>query len=358
MLEMVYKYRFTLVILTSRFEATRGLFWDGPRNFEPRSDEEGDARAGIPSPSFHATPTGGRLATTGPALWNLVADEALSLQYPPSTSIQAFADDFLIVAAAGSERALGSLASEALATFKTWSDKHKLEIAVEKTNFLLLSNLRRGPSIFWDGRRLKRVRVSKYLGVFFDQKLNWAHHLKEQGAKALQQHRSLMRIAGTTWGLTQKLRLQLYKTVTERTLAHGDAIWGRDITWRLQTYLEQKPKALSPQYYRSLQDNTGLMPLHIKMQTKAQLIQISRLRQDILIGNRIYRSVELEEKASGWPRHPSLVLGEERVCPVDSLWAPRSKIITQRAPRWTQEWAQHTVPLTTIAISYQCGKRD
>ncbi|GBM15041.1 hypothetical protein AVEN_266927-1 [Araneus ventricosus] len=29
-----------LVILTSRFEATRGLFWDGPRNCEPRSDTE------------------------------------------------------------------------------------------------------------------------------------------------------------------------------------------------------------------------------------------------------------------------------------------------------------------------------
>ncbi|GBN83449.1 hypothetical protein AVEN_92868-1 [Araneus ventricosus] len=35
--------KFSLVILTSRFEATRGLFWDGPRNFEPRSDDESDA---------------------------------------------------------------------------------------------------------------------------------------------------------------------------------------------------------------------------------------------------------------------------------------------------------------------------
>ncbi|GBL92757.1 hypothetical protein AVEN_213694-1 [Araneus ventricosus] len=49
-----------LVILTIRFAATRGLFWDGPRNFEPRSDDEDDT----PSPNFHATPTGGRLATT------------------------------------------------------------------------------------------------------------------------------------------------------------------------------------------------------------------------------------------------------------------------------------------------------
>ncbi|GBN98685.1 hypothetical protein AVEN_137680-1 [Araneus ventricosus] len=45
-------------------EATRGLFWDGPRNFEPWSLDEDDTWVGIPSPNFHATPTGGRLTTT------------------------------------------------------------------------------------------------------------------------------------------------------------------------------------------------------------------------------------------------------------------------------------------------------
>ncbi|GBM00937.1 hypothetical protein AVEN_151392-1 [Araneus ventricosus] len=53
-----------LVKLTSRFEATRGLFWGGPRNFQHRSDDEDDTLVGTPSPNFHATPTRGRLATT------------------------------------------------------------------------------------------------------------------------------------------------------------------------------------------------------------------------------------------------------------------------------------------------------
>ncbi|GBN43073.1 hypothetical protein AVEN_201041-1 [Araneus ventricosus] len=56
--------QFSLVILTSRFEAARGLFWDGPCNFESWSEDEGDTGAGIPSPNFHATPKGGSLATT------------------------------------------------------------------------------------------------------------------------------------------------------------------------------------------------------------------------------------------------------------------------------------------------------
>ncbi|GBM06642.1 hypothetical protein AVEN_190864-1 [Araneus ventricosus] len=48
-------------MLTSRSKATRGLFWDGTRNFEPRSNVKEDTRA-APSPSFRTTLTRGRLA--------------------------------------------------------------------------------------------------------------------------------------------------------------------------------------------------------------------------------------------------------------------------------------------------------
>ncbi|GBM46984.1 hypothetical protein AVEN_217286-1 [Araneus ventricosus] len=33
-------------------------FWDEPRNFEPRTDDDYVTRVGTPSPSFHITPTG------------------------------------------------------------------------------------------------------------------------------------------------------------------------------------------------------------------------------------------------------------------------------------------------------------
>ncbi|GBM08669.1 hypothetical protein AVEN_52754-1 [Araneus ventricosus] len=56
--------QFSLVILKSRFEATRGLFWDGPRNFEPRSHDKDYTRAGTLPLSFRTPPAGKRLATT------------------------------------------------------------------------------------------------------------------------------------------------------------------------------------------------------------------------------------------------------------------------------------------------------
>ncbi|GBM54495.1 hypothetical protein AVEN_189529-1 [Araneus ventricosus] len=51
------------VRLTSRFEATRGLFRDGPRNFEPRSDDEDDTLAGNPFSKFPLHTDRRRLAT-------------------------------------------------------------------------------------------------------------------------------------------------------------------------------------------------------------------------------------------------------------------------------------------------------
>ncbi|GBM26988.1 hypothetical protein AVEN_47188-1 [Araneus ventricosus] len=58
-----------LVILTSRFEVTRGLFWDGPLNFEPRSDDEYDNRAGT-TPALPVHPCG--LETLWVSRWTWV----------------------------------------------------------------------------------------------------------------------------------------------------------------------------------------------------------------------------------------------------------------------------------------------
>ncbi|GBM21829.1 hypothetical protein AVEN_32826-1 [Araneus ventricosus] len=96
---------------------------------------------------------------SGPDLWNLVAEGALKAEYPVNTS---------------------SLATESLKIFKNWSDKHG------RTRFLHISNLRRGPSIFWGNERVKRTDLLRYLGVYLNKKMKWTHHFVQQGAKALQ----------------------------------------------------------------------------------------------------------------------------------------------------------------------------
>ncbi|GBO22060.1 hypothetical protein AVEN_4141-1 [Araneus ventricosus] len=49
------------ILITIRRGSTRGPFWDGPSNFEPRSDDEDGAWVGSPSPGIRVAPTGGCL---------------------------------------------------------------------------------------------------------------------------------------------------------------------------------------------------------------------------------------------------------------------------------------------------------
>ncbi|GBN90538.1 hypothetical protein AVEN_51648-1 [Araneus ventricosus] len=56
--------RFSLVISVSRFEETRGLFWDEPHYFEPLSDDETTPELEAHAPIFHTTPAGGVRFTT------------------------------------------------------------------------------------------------------------------------------------------------------------------------------------------------------------------------------------------------------------------------------------------------------
>ncbi|GBN24231.1 hypothetical protein AVEN_102236-1 [Araneus ventricosus] len=56
---------------------------------------------------------------SGPALWNLVANEILQENWPINSSIQAFADDFVLVSHAPTRVQLESQINESIAKFST-----------------------------------------------------------------------------------------------------------------------------------------------------------------------------------------------------------------------------------------------
>ncbi|GBM11094.1 Putative protein in type-1 retrotransposable element R1DM [Araneus ventricosus] len=101
---------------------------------------------------------------SGPAVWNLVGNEILQENWPINTRIQAFADDFVLVSHALTRVQLESQINESIAKFSIWTSKNQLQISAEKTNYLLISKLVRGPTIRWQGERIKRAHAIKYLG--------------------------------------------------------------------------------------------------------------------------------------------------------------------------------------------------
>ncbi|GBM52556.1 hypothetical protein AVEN_138527-1 [Araneus ventricosus] len=98
--------------------------------------------------------------------------------------------------------------------------------------YILIGNLVRGPTITWGRESINRCRTIKYLGIMFDEKLNWAARIEHQGTKTALTHKRLVRIAGATWRLKQEHRRILYSTVAEgmRMILHGAAAWEQNLS--------------------------------------------------------------------------------------------------------------------------------
>ncbi|GBM24779.1 hypothetical protein AVEN_245034-1 [Araneus ventricosus] len=82
-----------------------------------------------------------------PTLWNLVANEILQDTCPENTSIQAFADDFVIVSHAPTKIKIQIQIHAAIEKFSNWSNKNELQISTGKTQYILFSKLTRAPRI-------------------------------------------------------------------------------------------------------------------------------------------------------------------------------------------------------------------
>ncbi|GBN49432.1 Retrovirus-related Pol polyprotein from type-1 retrotransposable element R1, partial [Araneus ventricosus] len=110
---------------------------------------------------------------SGPALWNLVANEILNQVWPDNVHIQAFADDFVLVIKADTNKSLVEGTQSAITQFSSWCSENELAISAEKTNYILFSKMVRSPKITWNGYKINRVKYFNYLGIHVDDRLIW-----------------------------------------------------------------------------------------------------------------------------------------------------------------------------------------
>ncbi|GBN50374.1 Putative protein in type-1 retrotransposable element R1DM [Araneus ventricosus] len=242
---------------------------------------------------------------SGTAIWNLVANEILQENWPINTSIQAFADDFVLDSHAPTRVQLESQINESIVKFSTWTSKNQLQISAEKTNYLLINKLVKGLTIRWQGERIKRAHAIKYLGVCIDEKMNWNTHLKAQSTRATQIYQNLLKNSREILGISQNHRRTLYKTVIERVLAHGAVAWCLEPTVRIARILStiQRPflLAISGAY-----KTTSMAALQL-------ILALFRLRIPLYTNVCDINPSEIGEKATGWSTHPSEHLSRTQI---------------------------------------------
>ncbi|GBL94907.1 hypothetical protein AVEN_173300-1 [Araneus ventricosus] len=129
----------------------------------------------------------------------------------------------------------------------------------------------------------------------------------EQGKRAMDQYQHLFRIAGKTWCINKNIRRLLYRTVIERTLCHGAAAWGHNMTSRLQKKLDSIQRlfllyitgAYRTTPTAALQVVTGLQPLHLQIQQEATYVRVARARSSSNFFTVLFSPTDYESKSSG-----------------------------------------------------------
>ena len=116
------------------------------------------------------TPQGSRV---GPIIWNITFDDLLEMELPESIELVGFADDTLVVCQAHNVDILELRVNESLRRVKRWLDGRGLQMALHKTEAVLVTDRRSfsTPKIILEGTEVKWKNQLTHLGVELDRKL-------------------------------------------------------------------------------------------------------------------------------------------------------------------------------------------
>lgn len=162
----------------------------------------------------------------GPDFWNAMYDGLLRLQMPEGVYLVGYADDVAIVIIARNAAQAQLKLTTAMLLVLRWMREHGLELALAKTEIVLLTR-KRVPTVI--PMTVASVEVmtkptAKYLGVTLDTKLKYGAHLKTVAKKALTRVNDLGRLMANVRGPRPATRRLLMAT-THSILLYGAEVW-------------------------------------------------------------------------------------------------------------------------------------
>lgn len=103
----------------------------------------------------------------GPTLWKLYYDELMRLRVPREVTLIGYTDDLVVIISAKYATTLGELANQTMRQIMGWMRAHKLEVAKEKTEAVMLVGRRTIRELTF---RVEETEITtkdkiKYLGV-------------------------------------------------------------------------------------------------------------------------------------------------------------------------------------------------
>ena len=156
----------------------------------------------------------------------------------PSFTFSLYVDDLQIGCRDHDLRLLGITLQQALNTLHRWTLENGFKFSITKTkavHFSKLNGLHNIPPLKLGNVEISYVPVAKFLGLWFDTKLTWKHHLtllKNSCQKLL----GIMRmISGQTFGATQDCLMKIYRIYVRSKLDYGAIVYASATDTNLKT---------------------------------------------------------------------------------------------------------------------------
>ena len=136
---------------------------------------------------------------------------------PKGVNNSLYVDDFAIFYTSSSLRHIQRILNQAISKIETWTQSVGYKLSAEKTNAIIFYRDKRWTkneniNLFLQDSSIKFLPSVKFLGLHFDQHLNWKTHTNHIKASALRATNLLKKLAHTTWGADRETILKLYKT--------------------------------------------------------------------------------------------------------------------------------------------------
>ena len=162
----------------------------------------------------------------GPDLWNVAYDGLLHLEMPRDVFLVGYAGDVAAVITARDPELAQLRLNQVMLRVNRWMDSHGLELAVAKTEIVMLTRRMIPTEIPMSvgDVEVQTKTAAKYLGVVLDCRLSWWEHIKMVCDKATRVVLSLSRLMGNVGGPRSSKRRLLMSTANA-ILLYGAEVW-------------------------------------------------------------------------------------------------------------------------------------
>lgn len=163
-------------------------------------------------------------------LWNVLYDGLLSITLPRDVEFIAFADDITLFSTAQVPYLLEERLEEALSSTVDWLTDHGLDVAIEKTEAIVLTrrNVRNTMQLRFQGHTINSQSSLSYLGMQLNSRCDFREHAELVTKRAAETCRRLQSLLPNAKGPRQMKRRLLAWVVLSRLL-YGAPFWFRTI---------------------------------------------------------------------------------------------------------------------------------